>query len=159
MLDMLQEIWKSHVTHRNFVLKQIEKSISTNDLRKHKKPNKWSIEELLRHILQANEWWYYKFILDQNEHEKSAISIGMDEYATYWVDFSDIENALHNFDSHFMSFLEINNDISLKLKRPQYKMDVTLLWVVYHLLQHELETLGMVAERIRTYGYPTPWEF
>jgi uncharacterized damage-inducible protein DinB len=155
---MLDNLWKEHSSHRSMVIRQLQK-IPIRDLRKRSDGNKWSVEELLRHILQADEWWYHVFLLESPKSQIHSLGIAKETQAAKWASLAEIGTAFSEFDGKFTLFLEAHPDIEELIDRPKYEMQVSLKWVFYHLIQHELETLGMVAERVRSYGYSTPWEF
>lgn len=156
--NYLCNIWRHHVRHRTLVLQALVDSLTTETRRQRQKGDKWSIEELTRHVLYADEWWLHIFLLGNRGSLESSIGIENDTQATNWVTWDIIQSSFTKFDNKFLAYLA-NLQPEERVIRPKFQMDTSLGWVVYHLIQHEAESWGMVAERVRRLGQPTPWEF
>ena len=143
---MLEKLWNEHIAHRNMVFQQLQ-SISTPDLRKRKVKDKWSVEELLRHILRADEWWFYIFLLEIPNPQFHTLGIKKKTQALKWASLPEIKNSISEFDIKFIKYLEDHPNIDELFDRPKFDMKVPLRWVFYHLMQHELETFRAKRNR------------
>ncbi|MHA2244692.1 MAG: DinB family protein [Candidatus Hodarchaeales archaeon] len=120
-------------------------------------PNKWSVEELIRHVIFTTEFWMRRIILQDNHTKFHSIGVENDTQATKWYSLDEITQAIQGIYAVIVQFLSEKPDYNkIMIFR---KEEFVLKWILWHILQHELETWGQIAERIRTYGHPTPWEF
>ncbi len=127
----------------------------------HKKSSEkgWCIEELLRHMIRTEEWWIHRIIL-QDEEPFHPIGVENDKSCTQWYELDEIWDVWLNIEETIHKYLDSKPqmDILISHKNPDWNETFSGRWVLYHIIQHELETWGMIAERLRNWGEPY-WEF
>ena len=156
---MYKYLFQRQSKRRKYILKKLEE-IQIEDLRKRIAPNKWSIEELIRHIIFTTDFWIKRIALQDTTTPFHVIGIENDTQATNWYSLSDIAIGFEETYSMVTDLLKTNFDYTKEITVPEISNEVfTIKWILWHILQHELETWGQIAERIRNYGFPTPWEF
>lgn len=70
------------------------------------------------------------------------------------------EKSWNEIDKLVISYFESQPNLEklINHSNPEWNQEFSGRWVLYHLLQHELETWGMIAEKLRVLNQPY-WEF
>lgn len=153
---MFKYLFNRQARYRENIIEKLKK-FPAQDLRKRVASNKWSIEELIRHIMFTTDYWMRKIVLKDSKTPLHPIGVENDTQATVWYSLDEISEGFNEVFSIISNYLEKKPDYCEII--PFNGEEFMLKWIFWHILQHELETWGQIAERIRTYGYPTPWEF
>lgn len=152
----LIEANKKYKQHKFKVLKQLPIEI----IRKRSSETGWCIEELIRHMIRTEEWWMHSIVLQTPELKFHPCGIANDEQATNWISLNELWNVWESIEQIIYDYLELNPNLSEPIahSNPEWNKKFSGRWVLYHILQHELETWGMIAERLRQWNQKY-WEF
>ena len=136
------------------------KEIPLEVVRKRSSEAGWSIEELIRHMVRTEEWWMHSIILQTPNPKYHIYGIANDQQATNWVDLDALWDTWNIIEEMVYEYLESNPNLSKLISHgnSEWNEKFSGRWVLYHLLQHELETWGMIAERLRQWKQ-NYWEF
>ncbi len=154
---VFEYLFERQAQNREYIMERI-KNFPVEDLRKRVPPNKWSVEELIRHIMFTTEYWMKRVVFQDEETPFHPIGVENDTQATKWYSLDEVSQGMNQIYKIVSDYLSKNPDYSQIIPFND-EQDFEIKWILWHILQHELETWGQIAERIRTYGYPTPWEF
>jgi uncharacterized damage-inducible protein DinB len=158
MIKAFEYLLKANGAYRKEKFEKLEE-LSKEILHKKSSEKGWCIEELLRHMIRTEEWWMHRIILQDGE-PFHPIGIANDTTSTKWYDLDEIWKAWIEAEEVIHQYLNSNPQLDLPVSHPNPDWNEKFSGggVIYHLLQHELETWGMIAERLRNWGSPY-WEF
>ncbi|MFX0052490.1 MAG: DinB family protein [Candidatus Hodarchaeota archaeon] len=156
---MYKYLFQRQSKRRKYILQKLDE-IPTEDLRKRVHPNKWSIEELIRHIIFTTDFWIKRIALQDATTPFHVLGVENDTQASSWFSLNEIAIGFDETYAKVKDLLESNPDYTKQIIVPEISSEAfTIKWILWHILQHELETWGQIAERIRNYGFQTLWEF
>ncbi len=155
---MWSYLWKAHDKHRDEIFQILEK-IPLEILRQRSSETGWSIEEIIRHIIFAQEFWIRRVVRDDPNTPYHPVVVENDTQAPSWLTLVEIQTAWNEVDKLVYDLIAETTDFEKVYARPQFdNLEFSIRGVLYHLLQHELEHWGVIAERLRTFGQ-LYWQF
>jgi uncharacterized damage-inducible protein DinB len=86
---MYKYLFQRQSKRRKYILRKLEE-IPIEDLRKRIPPNKWSIEELIRHIIFTTDFWIKRIALQDATTPFHVLGVENDTQATSWYSLNDI---------------------------------------------------------------------
>ncbi|MHA2273390.1 MAG: DinB family protein [Candidatus Hodarchaeales archaeon] len=151
-------LWNAQNRHRDSIF-QILQEAPLEILRKRSSEKGWGIEEIIRHIIHAEEWWMRRVVWDDPDTPFHPAVVGNDTQAKVWLSLKEIRMAWNEVEKLVYDLIAETTDFEKVYSRPQFdNLEFSIRGVLYHLLQHELEHWGVIAERLRTFGQPY-WQF
>jgi uncharacterized damage-inducible protein DinB len=119
----------------------------------------WSIEEIIRHIIFTQEFWMRRVVRDDPNTPYHPVGVENDTQAQLWLTLAEIRTAWNEVDKLVYALIAETTDFEKVYSRPQFdNLEFSIRGVFYHLMQHELEHWGVIAERLRTFGQ-LYWQF
>jgi uncharacterized damage-inducible protein DinB len=155
---MWKYLWTAQNRHRDEIF-QILKKISPEILRTRSSEKGWSIEEIIRHIIFAEEFWIRRVVLNDADTAYHPVDVENDRQAKVWLSLEEIRNGWNEVDQLVYDLIAETTDFEEVYTRAEFdNLEFSVRGVLYHLLQHELEHWGVIAERLRTLG-ESYWQF
>ena len=161
-LEMVNYLWKylweKQQQHRESIFAAIE-GTSPELFRKRSSEQGWCIEEIIRHIIFTQEFWIRRVVQGNQSTEFHSIGVENNTQAETWYNLKEILYNWKEIDQIVFDLIKETEDFETVHTRVEFNnLEFSIRGVIYHLLQHELEHWGMIAERLRTLNQPY-WEF
>ncbi len=151
-------LWEAQQRHRETIFSKL-KEISPEVLRKRSSKQKWCIEEIIRHMIFVQEFWVRRVAQGDRTTEFSPIGVDNNTQAETWYTLEEILENWKKVDQIVLDLIEETQDFETIQTRIEFdNLKFSIRGVIYHLLQHELEHWGVIAERLRIFKQPY-WEF
>lgn len=151
-------LWNAQNRHRDSIF-QILQEVPLEILRKRSSEKGWGIEEIIRHIIHAQEFWIRRVVRDDPDTPFHPVGVGNDTQAKVWLSLKEIRRAWNDVDKLVYDIAANTTDFEKVCTRSEFgNLEFSVRGVLYHLLQHELEHWGVIAERLRAFDQPY-WQF
>ncbi len=128
-------------------------SLPAEKLRYRYAPDKWSIKEILVHIVDDERIFAYRALRFARNEQENLIGFDQDEYAKYSkADSRDLENIFEEYEAVRDATITLFNGLPEdSLTRMGHGTgtanDATVRALAYHIAGHELHHLNIIKER------------
>jgi uncharacterized damage-inducible protein DinB len=138
--------------HANFIItKKLVLSLSEEKLLYRYAPGKWSIKEVLVHIIDDERIYAYRAMCFARGEQKQLPGFEQDEYAVAsCADERDIENIMEEYEAVRQSTITLFNGLpGNTLIKPGIANEnkATVRALAYHIAGHELHHINIIKEK------------
>ena len=147
-VPILEQLKRNFAEVRDFIY-----SLPTERLLYRYAPDKWSIKEILVHIVDDERIYAYRALRFARNEQQNLIGFDQDSYAFYsQADNRDLDNIFEEYDAVRKSTIALFNGLPEdSLTRMGHGTgtanDATVRALAYHIAGHELRHLNVIKER------------
>ncbi|MFX0116380.1 MAG: DinB family protein, partial [Candidatus Hodarchaeota archaeon] len=94
---MWKYLWTAQNRHRDSIFQILER-LSPDILRTRSSEKGWSIEEIIRHIISAEEFWIRRVVLNDADTAYHPVGVENDMQAEVWLSLKEIRKGWNDVD-------------------------------------------------------------